>query len=343
MRVDSTTDLAERVAQALAALGVPAQCRRAPAGACTLRLGAKGQWVDYAVLLQPQLARATMGAALMQARQAAVKGGRATVLVAEYVTPPVADDLRAQGQPFVDAAGNAWLPAPLVFITGRKPTTKPVAPVTGRADTPAGLKTLFALLCDPALSDAPHRAIAAAAGVALGGVPAVLQDLQQQTHLLVLGKRRRLDTTRQVLDAWAQAYARRLRAKTLHAVYTTTTFDTWADWPLDPAVGLWGGEPAASLLTQYLRPGVLTIYADKLPPLMMAKQRMIKADGNNIDINNDRVLLWRKPFWGTLPAGPRADTVPPVLVYADLLATGDGRCIETANMIYEQYLAGTFP
>jgi hypothetical protein len=344
MKADPTNDLPGRVAQALAALGVPAQRRPAAKalGACTLRLGPKGQWVDYAVVLQPQLARATMGAALMQARQLAAPGANPTLLVAEYVTPPVAEDLRAQGQPFADAAGNAWLPAPLVYITGRKPATKPMVPATGRADTPAGLKTLFALLCDPALADAPHRAIAAAAGVALGGVPGVLQDLQQQGHLLVLGKRRRLDATRRVLDAWAQAYARRLRAKTLHAVYTTTTFDTWAEWQLDPAVCLWGGEPAANLLTHYLRPGVLTIYANKLPPLLMAKQRMIKAN-INFHINDDRVLEWRKPFWGTLPAGPRADTVPPVLVYADLLATGDGRCIETANLLYEQTLAGTFP
>jgi len=338
MKTDQPPDLAERVAQALAAMGVPAQRRPAPAGACTLRLGPKGHWTDYAVVAQPQLARATMGAALMQARQAAPKAGNPTLLVAEYVTPPVADELRAQAQPFADAAGNAWLPVPLVFITGRKPAAKPVPPAAGRADTPAGLKILFALLCDPALAEAPHRAIAAAAGVALGGVPAVLQDLQQPGHLLVLGKRRRLNATRRVLDAWAHAYARRLRAKTLQAVYATPTFDTWAEWQLDPADGLWGGEPAANLLTQYLRPGVLTIYANKLPPLLMARQRMRAPEGQA-----DRVLEWRKPFWGQLPAWPRPDVVPPVLVYADLLATGDGRCIETANMLYEQYLAATFP
>ena len=338
MEADQTTDLAERVAQALAAMGVPAQCRPAPSGACTLRLGPKGQWADYTVVMVSHLARATMGAALMQARQVVQKAGNPTLLVAEYVTPPVADDLRAQGQPFADAVGNAWLPAPLVFITGRKRASTPVPAAAGRADTPAGLKTVFALLCDPALADAPHRAIAAAAGVALGGVPGVLQDLQQQGHLLVLGKRRRLDATRRVLDAWAQAYARRLRAKTLHGVYVTPTFDTWVDWPLDPADGLWGGEPAANLLTKYLRPGVLTIYARRLPPLLMARQRMIRADGQA-----DRILEWRKPFWGQLPAGPRPDVVPPVLVYADLLATGDGRCIETANVLYEQYLASTFP
>lgn len=315
-------------------------------GGCTLRVGPKAHWFDYAAVVQPQLARATMGAALMQARQAGVKGGAPTLLMAEYVTPPVADELRAQGQPFADAAGNAWLPAPLVLITGRKPATKVVLPTAGRADTPVGLKVLFALLCDPALANAPHRAIAAAAGVALGGVPAVLQDLQKQGHLLVLGKRRRLDATRRVLDVWAQAYARRLRDKTLHAVYTTPAFDTWGEWQLDPADGLWGGEPAAKLLTQYLRPGVLTIYAKRLPPLLMARHRMIKADtqaNTPATTQVERVLEWRKPFWGQLPAGPRPDTVPPVLVYADLLATGDGRCIETANVLYEQYIAGTFP
>ena len=338
MQADPTPDLPERVAQALAAMGVPTQARPAPGGACTLRVGPKGQWTDYTVVLMPHLARATMGAALMQARQVAAEGGKPTLLAAEYVTPPVADELRAQGQPFADAVGNAWLPAPLVFITGRKRASKPVPAAAGRADTPVGLKILFAMLCDPALADAPHRAIAAAAGVALGGVPAVLQDLQQQGHLLVLGKRRRLDATRRVLDAWAQAYARRLRDKTLHGVYVTPTFDAWAEWPLDPADGLWGGEPAANLLTNYLRPGVLTIYAKRLPPMLMARQRMTRADGQS-----ERILEWRKPFWGQLPAGLRPDVVPPVLVYADLLATGDGRCIETANVLYEQHLASAFP
>ncbi|MFO6421078.1 type IV toxin-antitoxin system AbiEi family antitoxin [Hylemonella sp. W303a] len=339
MKADPPIPLPERAAQALAALGVPAQCRAAPAGACTLRLGPKGQWTEYRAVAAPALARATLGAALMQARQAAQQTGQPTVLLAEHVTPPLADDLRAQGQPFADAAGNAWLPAPLVLITGRKPLSKPVLPATGRADTPAGLKVLFALLCQPELADATHRAIAAAAGVALGGVPAVLQDLHQQGNLPMLGQRRRLDATRLLLDRWAQTYARRLRPKTLKALYTTPLFDTWAEWGLTPAEGLWGGEPAAGLLTNYLRPGALTLYTPRLPPQFMARQRMSNVTGPV----TERVVEWRMPFWGELPPGPRPDIVPPVLVYADLLATGDGRCIETAELLYEQYLAATFP
>ena len=339
MNTDLPPPLPERVAQAMAALGVPTQCRPAPGGACTVRVGPKGQWTDYRAVEAPALARATLGAALMQARQVAQQTGQPTVLLAEHVTPPLADDLRAQGQPFADAAGNAWLPAPLVLVTGRKPQARPVVPAAGRADTPAGLKVLLALLCQPELANATHRAIAAAAGVALGGVPAVLQDLRQQGHLPMLGQQRRLDATRPLLDRWAQAYARRLRPKTLKGVYTTPLFDTWAEWGLTPGDGLWGGEPAARLLTQYLRPGVLTIYAHRLPPTFMAKQRMSKA----LAPAAERVVEWREPFWGELPPGPRPDVVPLVLVYADLLATGDGRCIETAEVLYDQYLAAAFP
>ena len=36
-------------------------------------------------------------------------------------------------------------------------------------------------------------------------------------------------------------------------------------------------------------------------------------------------------------------SVPPALVYADLLATGDSRCLETAEIIYDRYLARLFP
>jgi hypothetical protein len=34
--------------------------------------------------------------------------------------------------------------------------------------------------------------------------------------------------------------------------------------------------------------------------------------------------------------------VPPVLIYADLLAAGDARCIEAAERIYKVHLARLF-
>ena len=306
-----------------------------------LRVGNGGQPVDYAIEVKRRLTPATHGAAIMQLQHAAAATGHPTLLITEHLTPPLASMLREQKQQFADAAGNVYLEAPglLVYVTGRKPPLGAMAPHAGKGHTLTGLKVTFALLCDPELADAPQRSIAAAAGVALGAMPGVMADLQQTGHLLVLAKRRRLNATKRLLDEWALAYARRLRAKTLQATYTVKDFDTWQQWQLD-APALWGGEPGANLLVQYLKPGVLTIYAEKLLPIFQAQHQMRKVRPMDAD---GRVLEWRKPFWGTMPAAARPDAVHPVLVYADLLATGDARCIETAQLVYDEHLARLLP
>lgn len=340
--------LIDRATAAVQNLGLKVVALKPPRGADTrradawLRIGKGKESTDYLVEAKRTVTPGTLGAVVAQLRDLAAEGGKPALLITDYLTPPVAEKLRAHEQQFVDAAGNAYLEGPglLVYVTGRKPQDKRAAPKAGQAFTINGLKILFALICDPALAKAPHRTIAAAAGVALGAVPAVLADLQAAGHLLVAGKNRRLNATKRLLDEWALAYARRLRPKTMLAVYNTPNFEAWKDWQLDPDQARWGGEPAAHLLVHHLKPGVLTFYAEKLPPKLIVEQRLMLAG-----------LLYlppyvevRKPFWGkTLHADERTDTVPPTLVYADLLATGDGRCIETAQMVYDGYLARFLP
>lgn len=199
---------------------------------------------------------------------------------------------------------------------------------------------LFALLCDHTLAQQPQRIIATAATVALGAVPAVLADLEQRGHLIALPKGRRLQATRRLLDEWALIYARTVRPKTLQTTYVTPRFRTWSDWNVHAPDVLWGGEPAANLLVKHLRPGILTLYTEKLPPRLLLELQAVPAG----PLARDNLLEVRKPFWGTTPQPPaRPDSVHPVLVYGDLLATGDGRCIETAAMVYDQHLVRLFP
>ena len=47
-------------------------------------------------------------------------------------------------------------------------------------------------------------------------------------------------------------------------------------------------------------------------------------------------------FWDFDTAPDDAGLVPPVLVYADLLATNEGRNAEAAKLIYEQRIEPTF-
>ena len=65
--------------------------------------------------------------------------------------------------------------------------------------------------------------------------------------------------------------------------------------------------------------------------------RGIEADG--VDPQGPVVILDR--FWRFEVEWEFPNVVPPVLIYADLLATGDDRCRETAGMVYDKYLAKT--
>ena len=297
---------------------------------------------DYVVEVKRVVTPATLGATVAQLNQFADAYDRIPLLVTTHVTPPVAERLKALDQQFADTAGNVYLTGPglLVFVVGRKPTEKPLPQRRDRLFTTAGVKVLFALICNPDLAMAPHRTIATTANVALGTVPAVLDEMNRRGYLLVTARNRRLNATRRLLDDWALAYARTLRPKTLLATYTTPNFAGWAKWKLPRGEAHWGGEPAANLLVRFLKPGILTIYAEKPPARLMVEQRLtiarVPGDANTVEI--------REPFWGeTLLQSGRDDTVPPALVYADLLATGDARCIETAQLVYDGYLARFFP
>lgn len=306
-----------------------------------LRAGKGDQQTDYAVEIKRHVTPATLGAVVAQLRHVAAAENRVPLLITDYLTPPMAEKLREHNQQFADTVGNAYVDGPnaLVYVVGRKHTAKQATPRGDKAFATAGLKILFALMCNPTLEDQPYRTIAAAAAVALGAVPNVFADLGKAGVLVVAGDRRRLFATRRLLDEWALVYARTLRAKTLTNTYVTAGFTAWREWPIQAPEQRWGGEPAANLLVRHLRPGVLTIYTEKLTPRLAVEQKLTLAGPND----RDHLLEVRRPFWGRPLKIEERDTVPPALVYADLLATGDARCIETAQLVYERYLARFFP
>ena len=142
-----------------------------------VRIGRGGEEAIYAVDVRHTLRPATLGAAIAQLERL----GQQALLVADYVTPALADELKARRVAFLDAAGNAYLEQPhlLIWVKGQKPVDKPIAPEIGRAFQPTGLQVVFALLCNPQTVNRPYRELAAMAGAAHGTVGWVMQDLQQ--------------------------------------------------------------------------------------------------------------------------------------------------------------------
>jgi hypothetical protein len=167
-----------------------------------------------------------------------------------------------------------------------------------------------------------------------------MRDLREMGYLAAVKRNRRLNATKRMLDEWALAYARTLRPKMLMGRYRAPTVTDWQQWPLEKHEALWGGEPAGALLTQYLKPGILTIYGKQVPGRMVLDRKLATVLDRRVE---DGLVEFRNKFWEfDVPVGI-PQVVPPALAYADLLATGDARCIETARLVYDGNLARFFP
>jgi len=283
-----------------------------------LRFG--GRELRYRVEVMRRLRPATFGAVVHQLR---AHGGNA-LLVTDHVTPPLAEALRAEAIEFLDAAGNAFLNQPplLVFVKGQRAVEEPPALERGRAFQATGLQVLFALLARPELVERPYREIATAAGVAHGTVGWVMAELPGLGYVAKVGGRRRLVDAERLLDHWTEAFARTLRPKLLLGRYRGDlgALQKATPWPAGVLIG---GELAAARLTRHLRPGTATFYTQAVDPKALLKL-VLKADtGGNVD--------FRRRFWN-FPA-EEAQLTPNLLVYADLLAIGDARCLETAQLL----------
>jgi hypothetical protein len=257
------------------------------------------------------------------------------LLVTDYVNPEMANALKSQGIPFIDASGNAFINAPplYVFIRGNKPIEKFRGDRTKRLFKPSGLRVLFTLLNNPGAENYPYRDIAAEAGVAIGTVNWVVYDLKETGFMVDLGKKgRRLINKANLLRRWVEAYPEQLKPKLIHGTFKVDTRNWWKNIELAEYGAFWGGETAAAQLTGYLKPERFIIYADRPPEMLVFKHKLQKDPQGNLEI--------LKSFWTFKWKTAEMGIVPPLLVYADLMATADTRNIEAAEMIYEDRLAG---
>ncbi len=294
-----------------------------------VRIKGKGLNIVLPVEVKRNLTTQTVGAALAQLGNIPGKA----MLMADYVNPRIAQRLRELDIPFADAAGNIYLnfPPVLIYVVGNRPVEPAGKPAPTRAFLPAGLKVVFALLCKPELADGTYREIATAAGAALGTVGWVINDLTALGYLVEMGNRgRRLIDRQKLLNRWAAAYPEQLRPQCYKGRYTGPQAQWWQQAALPKGKAWWGGEIAAAKDTGYLKPARAVIYARGVMGEVLAR------NGLRTDAGGDTEVL--EAFWDPM-FDTNDDMAPPLVVYADLLAGGDPRNLETAELIYERHLA----
>jgi hypothetical protein len=290
--------------------------------------------------------QANLGALINQVKNLPEQG----VLIADYVNPKMAEKLRHENVQFIDTVGNAYINVPPVYVyvkgNRKEIPNKFMLTNTGakRAFEPTGLKVIFTFLCQPDLVNAAYREIAEKAGVAVGTVGWVINGLKAANFIRDKGKKqeRRIVNYQKLLDRWVEAYPEKLRPKQLIGKFIADAPYWWKDIDIRKYDAYWGGEIAAVKYTDYLKPQVATVYLHDIAlTQFLVDARLRKATDWN-DENVSTVIIYRT-FWTENITEPYMDVqkelVHPILVYADLVATGDTRNIETARRIYDEYIA----
>ena len=267
------------------------------------------------------------------------KAGDRVLLLAPHVRRQQAAALEHAEIDYLDLAGNAHLQAPGLFVhvEGRRPRKDP-APARGRPQK-GWIKTVMAILIRPELTDAPYRALAEQADVALGTVAGCMNDLDVR-GLLVKGKDGRRIVDRQALIAlWVQAYVEALRPKLKERRFQVRAEGKQNIWRrlqrvLAGRAQPWAltGADAAGRRMPFLRADETEIYA---PVRTLADREAQKALVAQPAARAGNLLVIEPP--GPLALAGKADDDPPVapglLAYAELRYRSTGQALEAAELL----------
>ncbi|MDJ0364176.1 type IV toxin-antitoxin system AbiEi family antitoxin [Hymenobacter sp. H14-R3] len=265
-----------------------------------------------------------------------------TLLVYDYVSSKLGAQLRAQGQYYADAVGNAWLrhPGLLVSVQGCAPPRAPRPAVISPALQVQQLRLLFQLVLEPALSTYAVPKLAAHAQLPVLLVRRVLRSLAEQgfwqENTNLAGSKLCLPVP---AHYWLARYAKTLRSRLNAHRYSPRNPATLARWYQQalPAECLWSGEAAAHLLLQTSAvPSSLTLYSQSPRSQLIKQLDLVPNTQGQLEILNAFA-----PAACFAPTDPRC--VPPLLVYADLLASQKPFCDALAHQLWERYLTTTLP
>jgi hypothetical protein len=275
--------------------------------------------------------------------QTAAQKKQPLVVITDYLFPSLRETLRKAGVDYMDVTGNIYLKVKgqLIFVDGKQPGKKEkLTQVKNRAFTKTGLPLVFDILQDDEWLNKTHRELAGLYQMALGNVHNVFKNLQEGGYLLHTGNNRnrqyRFLNKKKLLEEWIIAYAETLKPTLYVAGFRflkNEDLDEWKKVNLKKGKTFWGGEPAGDLLTNYLKPAILTLYTTEEKNELVRNYRLVPDINGNIAVYNK--------FWH-YDEDNKNITAPPLLVYADLMNTGDARCMETAQRIYDGSLKDKF-
>ncbi len=259
-----------------------------------------------------------------------------SILITSHINNVLAEKLQKANIQYIDFSGNMFINEPPVFISikGEAPQKLPTLETKSFALSTASIKIIYTLLAVENAITLTYRDIAKMSDVALGSVGKTFLMLQQNGYLIEkLQNEKSLVNKKNLFTKWCIGYNEKLRPKLVIDKFGADNLELLkkvnpADFHL-----LWGGEMGAAILTHYLKPQIITLYADNELPTLQLKCRLKRDPNGNIEL--------LKKFWNFDTKTDQQHVAPFILIYADLLSAFDERNQETADIIYDKYIKET--
>lgn len=292
--------------------------------------------VVFTALVEDEITQTKKGLVVNRVNNIRHDSNDPILVITKYIPAEVAKDLKQMKINYLDVSGNAYLLHKnfFIYIKGEK-LVKPQNVNQTRAFQEAGLKMIFAFLVEPENVNKPYRSIAELTGVSLASVGYVMKELQMLNFVLETKKKRILKNKLELLNRWIVAYHDVLRPRLVKKRMKFARIEKnnqWRNLPLNEIddLTLWGGEPAAALVTEYLTPAQYTIYTNSSWQHLAKELRLIHDNNGDVEVLGF--------FWSIEENYKEMPIVPYLLVYADLIGSGNERNIETAKRIFDEKL-----
>lgn len=259
------------------------------------------------------------------------------IIICRYIPMPVKNILQKEKINYLETSGNCYIDRKNFFLhISDQKVSKERETGKSKIWNAAGLRFVFAIVQNPDLLNQPYRTIANEAMVALGTVGKLIEELQKEGYVKSGKKEDQtflfLERKNELINKWVVIYNTVLRPKISAGKFRAIGTALQNNKNL-PAGILWGGEMAGAKLTKFLRPEKLQLYISLQKTDVMKLLKLVPDTDGTIELIN---IFWNNQ----IKSGDRnkTQTVPPLIVYADLLASHDSRNYETAERIKIEYL-----
>jgi hypothetical protein len=253
---------------------------------------------------------------------------KATLLfIAKYISKSSANLLKDNNLNYLDASGNAYIKKDNLFICIEGQKADKYDKDQSRAFQEAGLKLILLLLSKPESLVYSYRELSEKTDISIGSVSNIFSELEDLKFVLRTKQKRIIKNKKELIERWVIAYNEVLKPRILRKRMKFLQNSDFNDIKMlaEKKISVWGGEPAAAILTKNLRPEQYILYSNAELSRLSKQFKLTPNPNGNLELCE---LFWK--------FDNETVTAPPLVVYADLISSGFERNIEMAKIIEDE-------